>query len=956
MAFLTAAAIEIGKAVAKSIFKFWLKDSALGQDISSSLIDLVESRTSDALAQRKGARQFEDIGDKITEDLLPFLKSEGIHLDEGERKAVALAVAETLNTSRLSQDILLEHNLQPPQLAQYLLASSPKATRDFSEAGSFLYQRLIQECCTYIVDITSRLPSFTEHTFAEMLKRDDLIIAKVNQALDELHKIREHLDPTHDVDRFEIAYRDAVARNLDVLQLIGADVSLPNRRHKLSVAYISLSVAPTFASFAPDANPSSASPQDEPVREGVSVDTVLASPRRLLIRGLAGSGKTTLLQWIAVRAATRSFEGQLTSWNGSVPFYIRLRHYTQRRLPKPEEFPEFAAPAIIGTMPTRWAHHILESGRAIILVDGVDEVSASQREEVHTWLRDLVETYPDTHFIVTSRPHAIEEGWMNHEAFSDAMLQDMEIDDIFSFIDHWHEAVGQELLSDEEKNELAPLVEHLKKQVRQVRAIRTLATNPLLCAMLCALNRERRRQLPVNRIELYKACCSLLLERREKESRIDLSDYPALNYGQKQRLLEDLAYWMIKESLSEVETPVVDERFARKLANMPNIPQDTSGTAVRRLLIERTSILREPIADRIDFTHRTFQEFFAAQAALDAMEIEQLVANAYNDQWREVVLLAAGLASQAQCEQLLSGLIERGDKKQAFRYQLHLLAVSCLDTAIELGPSVRAEVEKRLGQLIPPKNITEAKALACAGDLAVKYLAKKEEYSGTIGAACIRTLAIIAGDAALEMLKGYVSDTRETERNELVRAWDNFDKHTYAINILLPLFRDISMVHVTSLSSADKIHYLINLTGLTVLKVSVSTLKDLRPLANLPNLTTLSISTGESLSSVDLAPLASLPNLTTLSISTRGFSTSMDLAPLANLPNLTTLSISSKYSIGELKPLASLPNLSTLNLSGCTSVGFVSQLMDLNSLKELILPKGTKVLSSLTKRVNVSYV
>jgi len=39
--------------------------------------------------------------------------------------------------------------------------------------------------------------------------------------------------------------------------------------------------------------------------------------------------------------------------------------------------------------------------------------------------------------------------------------------------------------------------------------------------------------LPVNRIELYRVCCSLLLERREKESRIDLSDYPALTYDQK---------------------------------------------------------------------------------------------------------------------------------------------------------------------------------------------------------------------------------------------------------------------------------------------------------------------------------------------------------------------------------------------------------------------------------------
>src|SRR5437660_8260477 len=111
---------------------------------------------------------------------------------------------------------------------------------------------------------------------------------------------------------------------------------------------------------------------------------------------------------------------------------------------------------------------------------------------------------------------------MNHEAFSDAILKDMELSDIFTFIDHWHEAVKQELSTDKEKRELGPLAEHLKKQVKQIRAIRTLATNPLLCAMLCALNRERRQQLPVNRIELYKACCSLLLDRREKESRIDL--------------------------------------------------------------------------------------------------------------------------------------------------------------------------------------------------------------------------------------------------------------------------------------------------------------------------------------------------------------------------------------------------------------------------------------------------
>src|SRR5439155_1564269 len=162
-----------------------------------------------------------------------------------------IAVAETLNKSRLSIELLLNQNLQPRQLEQYINAVNLSITKDFSEAANFLYKRILQECCTYIVDISSQLPSFTERTFAEVLKR-----------------------------------------------------------------------------------------------EIVPADAALASSHRLLIRGLAGSGKTTLLQWIAVRAATKTFEGQLANWNDCIPFYIRLRHYSQSRLPRPEAFIDFAAPAI----------------------------------------------------------------------------------------------------------------------------------------------------------------------------------------------------------------------------------------------------------------------------------------------------------------------------------------------------------------------------------------------------------------------------------------------------------------------------------------------------------------------------------------------------------------------------------------------------------------------------------
>src|SRR5437879_3646243 len=96
--------IEIGSSIAKSILKLWLKDSTLGEDISSSLIDLLKSRTSDALAQRRGQRQFDTIGEKVGESLLPLFEIEGAHLDEGSRTAVAFAVAEAFNKLKLSSE------------------------------------------------------------------------------------------------------------------------------------------------------------------------------------------------------------------------------------------------------------------------------------------------------------------------------------------------------------------------------------------------------------------------------------------------------------------------------------------------------------------------------------------------------------------------------------------------------------------------------------------------------------------------------------------------------------------------------------------------------------------------------------------------------------------------------------------------------------------------------------
>lgn len=80
------------------------------------------------------------------------------------------------------------------------------------------------------------------------------------------------------------------------------------------------------------------------------------------------------------------------------------------------------------------------------------------------------------------------QGWLEHIGFTEAELLPMEIADITSFIDHWHAAVRDELQMETEREELNDLADNLKQIVRKSIQLRKLATNPLLCAMLCALH------------------------------------------------------------------------------------------------------------------------------------------------------------------------------------------------------------------------------------------------------------------------------------------------------------------------------------------------------------------------------------------------------------------------------------------------------------------------------------
>ena len=753
-------------AIVKCACRVWLKDSEFAKTASTSVVDVITTKVSEDLDRRRARRFFEDIEIPISRRLMALRDTEYSDVPDNEWFAAVSAAGETFERARLSPEILISADLNPLFLERQVRKGFPSATRDLASSSTALYDRIVSEGCAYVIQIADALPHFEVGVFSELLGRTTQLLTQINDLLERLPQPEGDTDVTQ---RFATAYRRHIAIKLDKLEILGVD--FPSRRYPLSVAYISL--------------------QARGSRPGVldqRIESVLANSPRTLLLGPAGSGKTTLMQWLAVRCANADLPGPLVEWNGIFPFLIRLRNYVNRSLPRPENFIEGVSSQLVGEMPTGFVHGLMRSGRALILADGVDELPEAQRIMAHEWLNDLMMSFPGARYVVTSRPEAINQQWPGIENFSLAEVLPMTPMDVRTFVEHWHAAVGTEIVESDDKQLLASCQAALLDAITNDRHLYRLAVNPLLAALMCALNRARGADLPRNRQELYEAALTMLLDQRDQRRRVVPSDGVRLSRSDKIVILSDLALWMIRNGLSEASSQRVSDQMARSLSKLRDVPGDV--IMVFRYMLERSGLLREPSSGQVDFIHRTFQEYLAAKAIVDNDAIEELIRNVNDHNWREVILMAAGLARPGECEELICGLMELESPTP----RTNLLAVGCLHAASRLDPTIRKPVEDLVHALLPPRTVEQAELLSAAGDLLLDLLPEYPPHNENETIATIRAAALIGGERAVRTLQTLFSMSSEANHlassnvgRELINAWLYLDPLEYGKYILAEL-------------------------------------------------------------------------------------------------------------------------------------------------------------------------
>lgn len=820
--------------------------------------------------------------------------------------------------------------------------------------------------------------------------------------------------------------RNVVDQN-DILELFGCDIPRELQRHNLSIAYISLNLSTTttsqFAdddvSVAAEAELSDPAPpdEDEPFFRTAPLEGILdglpASSPRLIIHGPAGAGKTTLLRWCAIHAARNVLNmtsdaphvsgvsrKMLTSydkhssptaqvdstkgWRSKIPILVRLRDCPSGRLPPANELPRLLAKHL-PSPPTNWATTILERGHALLLLDGVDEIHRDKRYQLAREIELLIRTYPHCVYIVSTRPGAVEDDWLKHLQFTEAHVQPMGRAEREDFIDRWYRSAAIELrLRPRPGEDLIETARRLKAELADQQEIAALATNPLLCAMICALYRERQERLPETSPELCEALCYMLIHRRERETPgLEESHFNTawrdLKYVQKKGLLADLAWKMIEAGESSSDMNAAQKLVADALQSTPG-HAEAEAPDLLQALIERSGLLRLDADDRVEFLHNTLKEYLAATLAVENGDWRTLAEHADDTAWQPAILFALSLAGASFNSALVSGLLgiararsprsgsttasltkaERAELAEVKQREFFL--VRCRSVAKRMASDVSAEIDRLAQRFLPPASMSETEALALIGPRVLRYSARNmsdarwwARQTPQMAIRCLRLLRRIGGSQARSALE---TINRLPSGSVLLYA-----EWMLACSDLVPQairpwpFSDTQRLVLSNTNVRD----LRPITGLSTiqdLSLNLRRVQDLTPISGLSSLRTLNLSGGRA--TVDLSPLAELYQLEVLRIVRTQLS---DIAALSNLKKLKFLHLSwissprvSRSPLANLAPLEALTSLQNLSVIR-SSVTDLSPLETLIELRELCLSqtlvRDFGVLSRLTELVKL---
>jgi GUN4-like len=343
----------------------------------------------------------------------------------------------------------------------------------------------------------------------------------------------------------------------------------------------------------------------------------------------------------------------------------------------------------------------------LIMLDGLDEVPLGMRSRLIEWMNRQMNRYPQSLFILTSRPKAYRQATAENLEFPTAFwVQEFDAKQRDKFIERWYlcqEVYARGGRKDEAVQQAArEAAKHLSDQIQRRSELQDMAKNPLLLTMMTTFHRRyNQADLPRRRVELYEDICRLQLKERPKARQLE----SVLLNCNAQEILQPLALEMMQRQSRLLRQDEV-------LAILQNtLAARSEAIAAADFLAQVTDIGELLIQQEEDyqFSHLSFQEYLAAvelvkrqQEALlyDRMKVQ----GEFADAWPRLMLMYACLANPTNLirEALRQGRADLAD-------QLYRETTKQID-----DPELKAQLEGLKPAVVESK-YAQLKALLQAG-------------------------------------------------------------------------------------------------------------------------------------------------------------------------------------------------------------------------------------------------
>jgi hypothetical protein len=376
-----------------------------------------------------------------------------------------------------------------------------------------------------------------------------------------------------------------------------SEIRLPHLGMSRSAPYGQLYVQPTLRGE-PESQP--APRQDE-----------LAHPcRRTVVLGDPGAGKSTMAAKLAYDVAADLFPGA----EGRVPFLIVLRSFAAsfqkggtrllRYLEKACEDPYNLKP------PAHALNYLLGNGRAVVILDGLDElVEPELRRHVVQLVEGFVTRYPLVPVVVTARRIGYSDAPLNSRLFRVGVVTELSDDQVADYVRNWFALDTATPAT--EQGQLATSF------LAESETVGELRRNTLILALLCAMY-SSEHYIPRNLAQVYERCATMLFDRWDSMRGIAL---PVQFQGRLRGAVQYLAWQQF--AIAGSDKSLSRTRIVRILTDYlmaKRFDEDEAARTAEEFVdfcTGRAWILADVGATESEpkygFTHRTFLEYFAAE-------------------------------------------------------------------------------------------------------------------------------------------------------------------------------------------------------------------------------------------------------------------------------------------------------------------------------------------------------